>query len=97
MIKNMLAIFSLAFPLNKARNRAPKERIAPGKLGSCVPPNAEPMIKMLKTISKFSMKLSFFFCLQNQTFEEHGKYPSSYFFFSLLVRVCKLFFDSSIS
>jgi len=64
MMKNILAIFSLAFPLNKARNSAPKERIAPGKLGSCVPPNAEPMIKMLKTIIKFSMKLPFFFCLQ---------------------------------
>ncbi len=53
--KKSAIMFSLACVLKTARNKAPKDKIAPGSLGNCVPPKADAKIKMLKTISIFSM------------------------------------------
>ena len=36
--------------------KAPKESTAPGNFGNCVPPNADPIIKIANTIKIFSME-----------------------------------------
>jgi len=63
---NILSIFSRACELKKARTNAPKDSIAPGNLGNCVPPNADPIIKIAITIKIFSMNFILYTAKINQ-------------------------------
>jgi hypothetical protein len=71
-IKKVEAMLLKALALKNKRTIAPNESIAPGSFGNCVPPIADPIINMPKTIKIFSI-CSFYFSCKNQTFIEYDK------------------------